>query len=40
MELGHPDTKLLFSTYRELVTAEEAADYWSIFPKRKDVDGR
>jgi integrase len=32
MELGHPDTKLLFSVYRELVTAEEAALYWNIFP--------
>lgn len=33
MELGHPDTKLLFSVYRELVTAEDAAAYWNIFPK-------
>jgi len=32
MELGHPNTKLLFSTYRELVTPEDAATYWSISP--------
>jgi len=34
MELGHPDTKLLFSVYRELVTPDEAEKYWNIFPKK------
>ena len=33
LELGHPNTKLLFSTYRELVTPDDAATYWSISPK-------
>jgi len=32
LELGHPNTKLLFSTYRELVTPEDAVEYWSIVP--------
>jgi len=32
LELGHPNTKLLFSTYRELVIPEDAETYWSISP--------
>lgn len=33
LELGHPNTKLLFSTYRELVAPEDAETYWSIAPE-------
>lgn len=33
LELGHSNTKLLFSTYRELVTPEDAGTYWSITPE-------
>lgn len=32
-ELGHPSPTLLYSTYREVVTSEEAARYWQIAPK-------
>src|SRR5205823_7955019 len=30
--LGHPNPTLLYSTYRELVTFEEAKAYWDIVP--------
>jgi len=33
LELGHPNTKLLFSTYRELVTPKDAKTYWGISQK-------
>jgi integrase len=36
LELGHKTTTLLFSTYRELVTPKDAADYWNIFPEVAD----
>ena len=32
-ELGHTSTKMLYSTYRELVLPEEAERYWKIAPK-------
>jgi integrase len=32
MALGHPDPRLLFRHYRQLVTAKVAKTYWSIFP--------
>jgi integrase len=35
-EIGHPNTNLLFSTYRELVSLEEANEYWNIFPNQED----
>ena len=31
-ELGHTTTAMLFNTYRELVTPEEAERYWKIAP--------
>jgi integrase len=31
-ELGHTSTKMLYSTYRELVRPEEAERYWKIAP--------
>jgi integrase len=31
-ELGHPDATLLYNTYRELVTPEDATAYWQIIP--------
>ena len=33
MELGHTDTHLIFKNYRELVTPDEAEEYWNIFPE-------
>jgi integrase len=33
LELGHTSTTLLFSTYREVATAEDAARYFAILPK-------
>lgn len=30
--LGHPDANLLYSTYRDLVSKEDAAKYWEIVP--------
>ena len=30
--LGHPNAGLLYGTYRELVTFEEAEKYWNIVP--------
>jgi site-specific recombinase XerD len=30
--LGHPDSNLLYSTYRDLVPKEDAAKYWEIVP--------
>src|SRR5262249_52430349 len=32
-ELGHPNPTLLYSTYAEVVTPEDAKAYWSIMPK-------
>jgi len=32
MELGHPDPRLLFRHYRQLVTKKVAESYWSITP--------
>jgi integrase len=32
LHLGHTSTKLIFSTYRELVTPEAAHEYWRIRP--------
>jgi hypothetical protein len=32
MALGHPDPRLLFRHYRQLVTAKAAQTYWSIEP--------
>jgi len=32
MALGHPDPRLLFKHYRQLVTAKAAKTYWSITP--------
>jgi integrase len=34
-ELGHTNSQMLFSTYRELVKPEEAERYWKIEPKAK-----
>jgi integrase len=31
-ELGHTTTAMLFNTYRELVSPEEAECYWKISP--------
>lgn len=31
-QLGHPNTDMLYSKYRELVTREEALKYWAVFP--------
>ena len=36
LQMGHTDTKLIFQSYRELVTAKEAATYWAILPKKAD----
>lgn len=33
LELGHTSTALLFSTYREVATAEDAARYFAILPE-------
>jgi integrase len=33
LQLGHPNPTLLYSTYRHLVTAEEAKEFWEIVPK-------
>ena len=33
LELGHANTHLIFKNYRELVTPDEAEDYWNIFPE-------
>jgi hypothetical protein len=30
LNMGHTSTALLFNTYRELVTPEDAAEYWAI----------
>ena len=32
LELGHTDQELLFRHYRELVTPDQAAKYWDIWP--------
>jgi integrase len=32
-ELGHTTTAMLFNTYRELVTPEEAERYWKLYPQ-------
>jgi hypothetical protein len=32
MSLGHPDPRLLFKHYRQLVTAKAAKTYWGITP--------
>jgi integrase len=32
MALGHPDPRLLFRHYRQLVTAKVAKTYWGVFP--------
>jgi integrase len=37
LEMGHRDQDLLFRHYRELVSAEAAKAYWSIFPAGEDV---
>lgn len=34
MELGHPDPRLLFQHYRQLVTKKAAKTYWSIQPAK------
>lgn len=34
--LGHPDARLLFSTYRALVSKKEAQTYWSIKPEQEN----
>jgi integrase len=34
VELGHTSTALLFSTYRELVSPEQAKKYWDIRPQK------
>jgi integrase len=34
-ELGHTNSQMLFSTYRELVKPEEVERYWKIEPKAK-----
>jgi hypothetical protein len=31
-ELGHTSPQMLYSTYREVVTPEEAERYWKIAP--------
>jgi integrase len=36
LQLGHTGPALIFQLYREVVTPEEAHDYWSIFPPRRD----
>ncbi len=33
LEMGHADTSMIFSHYRELVNPEKAASYWEITPK-------
>ena len=33
MALGHPDSRLLFSRYRKLVTTNESKSYWTIMPE-------
>ena len=35
-ELGNTSTKMLYSTYREVVQPEEAARYWKIGPSATD----
>jgi integrase len=35
-ELGHSSSKMLYSTYREVVLPEEAERYWNIVPKVDD----
>jgi len=32
LEMGHRDTRMLFRHYRELVTREEAVEFWKIYP--------
>jgi integrase len=32
LELGHTESRTLFAHYRELVTREDAKQYWKIFP--------
>ncbi|PYL37382.1 MAG: hypothetical protein DMF34_10665 [Verrucomicrobia bacterium] len=32
-QLGHPNPTLLYSTYRHLVTPEDAKEFWGIVPK-------
>jgi integrase len=32
LDMGHSTTKMIFSNYREIVTPEEAEQYWNIFP--------
>jgi integrase len=32
LQLGHTEPRMLFAHYRELVTEEEAAEYWNISP--------
>jgi hypothetical protein len=33
LQLGHPNPTLLYSTYRHLVTMEEAREFWDIVPQ-------
>lgn len=35
-ELGHSSSKMLYSTYREVVLPEEAERYWNIAPEKPD----
>jgi len=36
MALGHPDPRLLFKHYRQLVTKKTAETYWSIIPAKAE----
>ena len=37
MALGHPDPRLLFRHYRQLVTTRAANTYWNIFPADTEI---
>lgn len=37
LELGHRDTTMLFRHYRALATKQDAEDFWSIKPGKRDV---
>ena len=37
MALGHPDPRLLFKHYRQLVTAKAAKTYWAIRPEEAQI---
>jgi integrase len=36
LDMGHSTTKMIFSNYREIVTPEEAEQYWNIFPPKSE----